>query len=231
MVNTKPAAVVSGKDPKPQTALFNKARNDLFKRGNDVHAMLKMKVRVSLWYNGEMYEYASAADVCSSALGKTNSWKPEDFVPISRAASIRPRDEDEVSANDTELYYIASQVRGIIKQSNPGDTGSVRKTTTGSTLVDPAKQPPIFDLTTPDLETSSKRAISGTPSPHRQLRCRRLGPATTDFNLEEEPKKPNSLQRRIDKHFGPSLAARSSTSSGGAMRRTSNRHWRRYTTY
>ncbi|KAH8754809.1 hypothetical protein F5883DRAFT_620741 [Diaporthe sp. PMI_573] len=70
MVNTKPAAVVSGKDPKPQTALFNKARNDLFKRGNDVHAVLKIKVRVSLWYNGEMYEYASAADVCSSALGK-----------------------------------------------------------------------------------------------------------------------------------------------------------------
>jgi hypothetical protein len=72
MVNTKPAAVVSGKDPKPQTALFNKARNDLFKRGNDVHAMLKMKVRVSLWYNGEMYEYASAADLRSSALSKVS---------------------------------------------------------------------------------------------------------------------------------------------------------------
>ncbi|KAH8754813.1 hypothetical protein F5883DRAFT_182946 [Diaporthe sp. PMI_573] len=239
MVDTKPAAVVSGKNTKPQTAHFTKARRDLFRHANDVHATLDIKVRVSLWYNGELYEYASGDDVCSSALGNSNStkllrtWTPEDFVPISRGASISPGDDGDLSANDTELYHITSQVQGIIEQDNPGptDAGSVQKITTELTLVDPAKQPPILDLTTPVPDTSSKKAILGTPSPpRRQLRCRRLGPAVTDLKLEVEPESPHSW--RMDKHFGPSLAARLSTGgSDGVVRRTSNRHLRRHTTY
>ncbi|KAH8746936.1 hypothetical protein F5883DRAFT_584955 [Diaporthe sp. PMI_573] len=258
MALTGPGALTSGKERKQQDAQFNKARKDLFKKGNSIHAKLDIKVRISLWYNSRLHEYSSAADIPSS-LGDSDStsmqlWTPKDFVSISPETSKNPGVKGEESANDPELYHIASQVMGIVNQDTPGltDTGSAQETPSEPTLVDPAEQPPIIDLTTPEPETSSqktkqppivdlttpeptasrKRANTHNLSPHRQLRRRKLGPAWTDFDPGKEPESPPSWQRRMDKHFGLSSATQSSIGGvGGAVRRTSTRHLRRATPY
>lgn len=68
MKNPKSSIIVPCKELKPQMIYFTKAWKSLFRHGNNVHTTLDIKVRILLWYNGDLYEYTSDDDVRSSVL-------------------------------------------------------------------------------------------------------------------------------------------------------------------